>query len=268
MKNVDTSLGQPCETSRQLVLVGYIRVSGESQQEGLSLSEQARKIQDWCTKKGYTLTVIYSDVETGDSLKLRTGFCEAVRHTNKIADGLVVLNFDRYARNVADSELIRNTLIKNHKKLFSVQEAFDLEDLFGTAAFQTRMVFAELERKLIRKRMVELRQAKVDAGGWVGHGVPFGYKAEQGELVLDSTEQECLKFILRLAKWTNLSSVQIADLMNGLTLKDKDKWGPKSAKKNLRARHRPYKQEHRGEWSQPVIWRIIARVRPRLKLAG
>lgn len=82
-------------------LIGYIRVSSDGQQDGLSLVEQARLIQDYCTRSGYNLLAIFSDAESGESIAGRDGFIAAYKMvTNKddAADGLVVLNFDRYSR--------------------------------------------------------------------------------------------------------------------------------------------------------------------------
>ncbi|BAZ46887.1 site-specific recombinase [Chondrocystis sp. NIES-4102] len=66
----------------------------------------------------------------------------------------------------------------------------------------------------IWQRLEQGKQAKAAQGGYAGYGSPaFGQKAVNGELVIDSQEQEIIELIRRHHK-SGKSLQQIADWLN------------------------------------------------------
>lgn len=55
-----------------------------------------------------------------------------------------------------------------------------------------------MERESITRRTWEGRKAKAERGGLAGGQVPFGYKREEGRLVIDTAEAEVVRCIFGL----------------------------------------------------------------------
>lgn len=262
-------------------LIGYIRVSTQGQRDGLSLPEQARLIQEYCDRNGYNLLAIFCDSESGESIQGREGFLAAVKLILKDgADGMVVLNFDRYSRSTGDSELILRAFRKKDKLLLSVQQGFDLADKYGRFGFRVNQAAAELVREEIVERLYRLRMAKVAGGGWVGHRAPYGWRCQGKELVPDKDEQMVVRLIRRLRKWVKsrrppggrgrpnvwMSQYEIRDYLNKRAETD-ERFAVKSAKPLQKPRSRPYKREKSYLWTQAMVCRILGEMAPSARQA-
>lgn len=104
------------------------------------------------------------------------------------------------------------TLEKRNIKLVSVTEDFDgNEDLANIYRALLQFV-AEQERKNIALRTGNGRKIKAAAGGYSGGRAPFGYKIQNGQMVIEESEAEIVKLIfekkgtmavLRIAEWLN-----------------------------------------------------------------
>lgn len=247
-------------------LIGYIRVSTDDQRDGLSLQKQAQSIYEYCEQKGYQLLAIYWDAESGENMRGRAGFQQAVRSCNRDeADGLIVNNFDRYSRDSLDSEMVFRVFQKKNKHLISVQQPFDLGNKYGRFTFRVNQSVAQLVREEITERLYTMRMAKGEAGGWIGHRPPFGWRVVQGNLVQDPTETRVIKLICRLRKWVKsprfrdkaMSLNEIADYLNA-RIEGGEVWlSCKSGKDNLRERRRPYKHEQTPLWNAHKVQGIL-----------
>lgn len=104
--------------------VGYIRVSTQSQRAtGEGLEKQAKKIREWCKKKGIELLGIHEDIAsaTGDhSYKTRTGLQDAHKLALREQAILVVSDPTRLFRNLTAAGDFLNNL---PKKVFSIQQS-------------------------------------------------------------------------------------------------------------------------------------------------
>jgi site-specific DNA recombinase len=246
-------------------LIGYIRVSTEGQQDGTSLSEQARKIQEWCERAGHNLTAIFWDADSGENIIGRKGFQAAIKFCldDNQSDGMVVANFDRFSRSVLDSETVKRDFQKQDKLLKSVEQDFDIADMFGSFTFQVNQAAAELARKQILYRLHSNRMAKVRKGGWVGHRPPYGYIAVRNELVEDPTEQMVIRYIRRLYKWTrkdDLKPTSLYDIARALNKKIEEgdeRFLPKNGKLPNKPRTRPYARKYTYLWTHVSVRRIL-----------
>ncbi len=242
-------------------VVGYVRVSTSGQEaQGLSLPEQARRIQEWCDHRGYNLLAVFMDAESGAGFEKRVGFQSARAYTmdgTNGCTGLVVFNFDRYAREAGWSEVIRKELIDRGRGLYSVEENFDLNDMYGIFSFQIRMSVAELVRKQTIHLMHQRRLAKKARGGWHGHRPPYGFRAERTELVVDEQEQRLIVtgLWLRHRGW---GYQEIAYYFDAWFKKDPEKYGgPKWTKLPQRPRITPTRRNYRKAFNRSSIWAIL-----------
>lgn len=245
-------------------VIGYVRVSDPKQaSEGISLEEQAKAIENHCKRQGYELVAIFIEPGiSGGKYAERPAFLKAITYLQvQDVKALIVNKFDRFFRDTM-GDVIRKKLHRHGKMIESVQEQIDLNDPAGEAHFQMNMVFAEWERKTIFKRTWAIRMAKVERGGWIGHRVPFGWRAAYTEDMLSTLvpvpeEQYVITTIHRLHKWAGLKQRDIADYLNRKMEEDPVRWGPKTSKELKKPRRTPYMIKRSGLWSQSTIWKIL-----------
>ncbi len=244
-------------------VAAYVRVSSAGQEaQGASLPDQARRIQEWCDRRQMVLLAVFMDAQSGESIDARPGFLDAIDYTicgEHGCTGLVVFNFDRYAREVGAPEVVRKELAKAGKGLYSVEENFDLNDKYGIFSFQVRMAVAELVRKQIVDLMWERRMAKVQRGGWIGHMPAYGFRAERGELVPDPQEQRLVAtaYRLRARGW---SYRRIANYFTAWYQKDPSRYGgPRWTKPSKKPRATPYRKNFKLSFNVMTVWVILNR---------
>jgi DNA invertase Pin-like site-specific DNA recombinase len=240
------------------IAIGYVRVSTETQlTEGFSLISQIKEIERFCVENGLLLSAIYREVESAKTAKGRPVFQAAIRHLLKDqADTMVFCNWDRFARNTVDSELIRRSLTAKGKRLIATQQRylqshFGMEDEELEAALAHAAVDNEKERKKIRKRLVRGMQEKIANGGWAGHRPPYEYDIIQGEPVLNFGRWLIIKKIWRLRRWCNWSCGKIARHLN-------ERGVPAySARVVLKKRMVPKTTRSDGRWTDGCVWWVV-----------
>jgi DNA invertase Pin-like site-specific DNA recombinase len=75
-------------------LVGYTRVSSESQSDNSSLAEQQKKIEAYCCAFGHDLISVYQEVGSGKSIDSRSQFQAALAQVKDEADGIIAAKSD------------------------------------------------------------------------------------------------------------------------------------------------------------------------------
>lgn len=253
------ALRKPTPAPAQIA-IGYIRISTETQaNEGYSLAAQAKELESYCAQNNLILTTIYREIESAKNAKDRPVFKAAIRELLANADALVFTNWDRFARNTVDSELLRRAITKKGKRLIATQQRYlqsvlglDEEDEELEAALAHAAVDNEKERRKIRKRLVRGMKEKVDNGGWGGHRPPYEYDIVQGEPVLNFGRWLIIKKIWRLHKWADMSAGRIAKLLNEQRV-------PSYYTARTILKKRISQRVHRidGLWTEGVIYWIV-----------
>lgn len=204
-----------------MILIGYIRVSGEAQRNNLSLPVQRDAIVQWCKDRGHFLLDCYEDVESAENASDRAGLQQALNNIfESKADGLVVYKYDRFCRNVLDSEHLKKRFKKADKHLYSVVDQVDWETDDGEMLFQFKSVFAEYERKQIYKRCRAGYERKAMSGGYASGSPPFGYEAMRGNLVKNELEFQAMAAIIDL-RAKGVPYTAIAKYLNDNNIKTK-----------------------------------------------
>lgn len=189
------------ELSR-VVAACYVRVSTiEQAKNGNSIPEQTERIQKYCEAMGWTLYKVYTDAGYSGSNQNRPGLqalvADAKAHRiNKV----VVYKLDRLSRSQKDTlNLIEDVFLENGVDFVSMSENFDTSTPFGRAMVGILAVFAQLEREQIKERMYMGKEAVAKRGGYVGGPkVPYGYRVENGEYVLDEFAKLQVQEVFRL----------------------------------------------------------------------
>ncbi len=157
-------------------LVGYVRVSTLGQaKDGLGLPTQERLVRRWCREHGHRLVGLVSDNgrsgavdETG-----RPGLLDALAAVrDHSAEGVVVSSLDRLARSITVQEAVLGRVWVEGGTVFTVDGGEvprdDPDDPMRTAMRQMVGVFAELDRRMIVKR---LRDGRATAAAQGRHAV-------------------------------------------------------------------------------------------------
>lgn len=192
-------------------VVGYVRVSTDRQaEEGLGLEVQERALRSWAKAGGHRLVALYRDEGLSGSKDAadRPGLADALaalRQAGKVvrsgevwAEGLVVPRLDRLARDLVLQEQLLAEVRRVGGVMFSAAagEAHYLEDDPSDPSRalirQVLGAVAQYERSMIALRLMAGRRRKAERGGYAGGGRPFGYRAEQTELVVDVDEMATL----------------------------------------------------------------------------
>jgi site-specific DNA recombinase len=210
-------------------LVGYVRVSSESQEDNTSLENQINRIKCYCEAFGHELVKVFKEVATGTKAdkETRPVFNECIEYLkdNK-ADGIIALKLDRIARNTRDVlTLVEDILDPQNKMLVLLDLQVDTSTPTGKMILTVMSAVAQLERDTINERTQGGRKNKSNNGGYA-YGCPkFGYESKDKELVVNDSEQETINLIKRHRK-SGKSYQKIANYLNlkGIATKQGKKW--------------------------------------------
>lgn len=184
-------------------VIAYTRVSTDGQvgDDKFGLEAQREQIKEYCAKNDYQIIEWYEDAgESG--AKERPGFDEIVygEVSNPPAEAVIVAKTDRVARDVNVYFYYKMLLKKKDIELISIAEDFGQLGVFAPMLESFVICAAELERENITKRMSGGRKVKASKGGYSGGRAPFGYKVEDGGLVVNEDEKAVVLRIFELKK--------------------------------------------------------------------
>lgn len=203
-------------------LAAYLRVSTETQTEGLGLDVQEATIRKWASAHGHTVAEAYTDagVSGSNGLDTRAGLADALAALKDgQAAGLVVYRLDRLARDLILQEQLLADLRRGGWQAFSTSDAeaqYLTDDPADPSRKMIRQVLgavAECERSMIALRLRAGRARKASNGGFAGGTPPYGFRSDDGELVEVPAEQATLARIRQL-RTAGQSYEQIAQALN------------------------------------------------------
>jgi site-specific DNA recombinase len=202
-------------------LVGYIRVSSETQAENTSLDEQRRRIQAYCDAFAHELIQVFEEVGSGKNAGDRPQFQAALDMVRGEADGIVALKLDRIARNTRDVlALVEDVLQPSNKALMLLDLNVDTSTPTGRMILTVMAAVAQLERDTISERTKSGRAAKAALGGYAYGSPKFGTRAVGGELEIHEKEQETIALIRRHRR-SGKSYREIAAYLNAQSIPSK-----------------------------------------------
>lgn len=199
-------------------LVGYIRVSSESQADNTSLAEQRRRIAAYCEAFGHELVQVFQEVGSGKNAEHRPQFQAALAMVRTQADGIVALKLDRIARNTRDVlALVEDTLQLHNKALVLLDLQVDTSTPTGRMILTVMAAVATLERDVINERTQGGRKAKAAQGGYAYGAPKLGQRAVAKALVVDDAETAVIALMKKhrrsgksfsaIAAWLNAQNI-------------------------------------------------------------
>jgi site-specific DNA recombinase len=207
-------------------LVGYVRVSSESQEENTSLESQKQQIENYCRQHGHELLEIFAEVKSGKNVKSRPIFNKALKRVADDADGIVCTRLDRFGRDTIDTlMLVRDFIRPNRKSLILIDDGIDTTKDESDFILTVKAGMATDERRLISKRTLTGKAAKAAKGGYIGGQPKFGEQSINTELTKNDKELEVIE-IIRKHRKSGKSYQKIADFLNSnnLPTKEKKQW--------------------------------------------
>lgn len=105
---------------------------------------------------------------------------------NEIKSGIVsriiIYKLDRISRSLIDFLNMQTIFQKYNVELKSCNEKFDTSGIMGKTIVNILMVFAEMERETIQKRITDNYYARGEKGFYLGGAAPFGYNKIETQL--------------------------------------------------------------------------------------
>jgi len=193
-------------TTKQLLAVGYIRVSTNGQVEnGISLQAQHAKIRAWAEANDAELLNIFNDEGLSGSNTDRPGLQQALQLVIERKAALVVYSLSRFSRSTRDTLQIAESLNKAGADLVSLSERIDTITAAGKMLFRLMSVLNEFETDQISERTRMALAHRRAQGKKLGGIVPYGYTADsEGMLTKDVVEQGVIERIVKRREqgWT------------------------------------------------------------------
>lgn len=223
-------------------VIAYLRVSSDGQVEGYGLDAQKQAVERWCRANGHRLVRTVSDAGVSgatDALD-RPGFGEVIAALLEgEAEGLALARLDRLARALTVQEASLAIVWRAGGRVFAADSgeilADDPEDPMRTALRQVVGVFAELDRRMVVKRLRDGRSIKSASGrksvGSYAYGQRAGGRGRTRDAVQHPDEAVTVEEILRLRS-SGESFRAIARALNdrGISAKRGGMWHPMSVR--------------------------------------
>ena len=196
----------------------YTRVSTAIQVDGYSLDAQKDKLRKYAEYQDMIIAEEFSD--EGHSGKNIKGRPEFVRMMEKIESGedgveyVLVFKLSRFGRNAADVLNSLQIMQDYGVNLICVEDGIDSSKDAGKLMISVLSAVAEIERENIRTQTMAGREQKAREGKWNGGFAPYGYKLENGQLLIADDEVEVIRIIFDRYIHTNSGIRGVATYLN------------------------------------------------------
>jgi site-specific DNA recombinase len=246
-------------------VVGYVRVSSDSQTDNTSIPEQRERIAAFCVANGWELVKVFADEgKSGSDTKDRAGYNAMMEYVKDPANGItaiVALKADRIHRKLKNLlEMIQDELEPHGIAFISVSERFDTSTAQGMLFLQMLGSFAEFERAIINERTRNGRIRTAKQGRYAGGQVPYGYAVKEGEVVINEEQAAIVRQIFKQYA-EGVSYYRIAKDLNarGIRTKSGKQWTIQQVKNVINTETYTGTNTYRGIKQKEVFPRIISR---------
>jgi DNA invertase Pin-like site-specific DNA recombinase len=112
-------------------------------------------------------------------------------------DVIVVYKIDRLTRALSDFAKIVEILDAKSASFASVTQAFNTRDSMGRLTLNVLLSFAQFEREVTAERIRDKIAASRKKGMWMGGTPPLGYDVRDRKLLINESEAETVRHIMR-----------------------------------------------------------------------
>lgn len=203
---------------QQIKCYVYTRVSTSMQVDGYSLDAQKDRLRKYAEYQGYQITDEFCDEgKSGKNVEGRPEFQRMLRNIESGKSGVsfvLVFKLSRFGRNAADVLTSLQRMQDYGVNLICVEDGIDSSKDAGKLMISVLSAVAEIERENILVQTMEGRRQKAREGRWNGGFAPFGYKLENGELLIDPEEAEIVRIIFEKYTGSTMGTQKIAIWLN------------------------------------------------------
>lgn len=187
---------------------GYPRVSSIGQDKRDTIEKQIYDLTKFCEHNGHTLVQMFperavSGATDFDERPAMIALLDALKASPEAVDGILFFQLDRLARDLIVQEKFIVDFIAAYpdKKIISIMEG-DMTDPDPGRVMFRQMIgsLSQYEKSTIRLRITGGKLRKARKGGWNGGAVPYGYRAIEGHLSVDTQEASVVRLIFKLRK--------------------------------------------------------------------
>ena len=195
------------------------------QVDGYSLDAQKDKLKRYAEFQNMVIAGEYSDEgKSGKNIAGRPQFQQMLKDIEAMKDKVeyvLVFKLSRFGRNAADVLSSLQRMQDYGVNLICVEDGIDSSKDSGKLMISVLSAVAEIERENILVQTMEGRRQKAREGRWNGGFAPYGYKLENGELLIAEDEVEVIRIIFDKYVYTNMGATAIAAYLNDRGYKKK-----------------------------------------------
>ena len=196
----------------------YTRVSTSMQVDGYSLDAQRDKLRKYAEYEDMVIVGEYSDEGfSGKNIQGRHEFQRMLADIEAGKDGVsfvLVFKLSRFGRNAADVLNSLQLMQDFGVNLICVEDGIDSSKDSGKLMISVLSAVAEIERENIRTQTMAGREQKAREGKWNGGFAPYGYKLENGQMLIADDEVEVIRIIYDRYIHTNDGVSGVAKYLN------------------------------------------------------
>ena len=196
----------------------YTRVSTSMQVDGYSLDAQKDKLKKYAEIQDMIVAGEYSDEgKSGKNIEGRPQFLQMLKDIEAGKDKVefvLVFKLSRFGRNAADVLSSLQRMQDFGVNLICVEDGIDSSKDSGKLMISVLSAVAEIERENILVQTMEGRRQKAREGKWNGGFAPYGYKLENGELLIAEDEAEVIRIIYDKYVNTTMGASAVANYLN------------------------------------------------------
>lgn len=198
-------------------VVAYVRVSTDEQAEnGYGKYAQEAHIKEYAAQNGYQILDWYYDLGVSGNDDSPPALMKLINRdnvSNPPVEAVLIGKTDRLSRNIYKHYHYKYVLQHNGIEVLSVTENFGDAGYFTPILEAFLIASAEVERDNIRARTSGGRYQKASRGGYAGGRAPFGYKVEDGGLVINEDEAPAVRRMFELRD-QGLTLRDVAETLN------------------------------------------------------
>lgn len=189
-----------------------------------TLKRHREILTEYAVQNGLTITGIYEEVISGESLYARPKMLELMEAVEQGQyDAVLCMDIDRLGRGtMSDQGIILETLKNAGVKIITPRKIYDLNNEMDETYTEFETFLARQELKAIKRRMQRGIRKSIEEGGYLSNA-PYGYrKTTQNKhptLAVNEEEARFVRLIFELYVHQSMGCQQIADTLNALGAK-------------------------------------------------
>lgn len=174
----------------------YVRVSTDEQaKEGYSIDAQEKVLRAYCTFKGYTDPLVFTDAGFSAKNLNRPALKSLLEHVSLGGvHQVLVWRLDRLSRSLKDTlHIVEDILLPQGVQLVSTSENIDTGTPSGRLMLNVLASFAQAKRENTQERIRMVSGELAKTGKHMGGVPPFGYKVVDGKYLIDPPAAEAVR---------------------------------------------------------------------------